>query len=60
MSLGASRSEGKGSRVRFSLEGVKAIFHRPHPGKECDKGALGSVRRYLRETVEQDDINAEL
>jgi len=46
---GASVSEGRGSRIRVSLNGVDAVFHRPHPEKETDKGALKSVRRFLRE-----------
>jgi hypothetical protein len=29
------------------LKGVKAVFHRPHPRKEIDKGALRSLRNYL-------------
>ena len=49
--LGADVTEGQGSRVRVKLEGVRAVFHRPHPEKECDKGALKSVRRFLSETV---------
>jgi hypothetical protein len=47
--VGAEISEGRGSRVRVSLNGVDAVFHRPHPQKETDKGALKSVRRFLRE-----------
>jgi hypothetical protein len=47
--LGAEVSEGRGSRVRVVLNDVKAVFHRPHPQKETDKGALKSVRRYLKE-----------
>ncbi len=47
--VGAMVSEGRGSRVRVSLNGVDAVFHRPHPQKETDKGALKSVRRFLRE-----------
>lgn len=46
---GAEISEGRGSRVRVSLNGVDAVFHRPHPQKETDKGALKSVRRFLSE-----------
>ena len=46
---GAEISEGRGSRVRVSLNGVDAVFHRPHPQKETDKGALKSVRRFLKE-----------
>jgi hypothetical protein len=45
--LGAELSEGRGSRLRVSLGGVRAVFHRPHPQKETDKGALGSVRLFL-------------
>jgi hypothetical protein len=45
--LGAKISEGEGSRVRIILRGVKAIFHRPHPQKEIDKGALVSLRKFL-------------
>ena len=47
--LGAEISEGNGSRVRIYLNGVRAVFHRPHPKKEIDKGALKSVRRFLNE-----------
>ena len=47
--LGAEISEGKGSRVRIVLNGVRAVFHRPHPQKETDKGALQSMRRFLQE-----------
>ncbi|MEI7606646.1 MAG: type II toxin-antitoxin system HicA family toxin [Rhodospirillaceae bacterium] len=47
--VGATVSEGRGSRVRVSLNGIDAVFHRPHPQKETDKGALKSVRRFLRE-----------
>ncbi|WP_328703222.1 type II toxin-antitoxin system HicA family toxin [Agrobacterium rubi] len=46
---GADVSEGQGSRVRVALNGVRAVFHRPHPQKETDKGAVKSVRRFLSE-----------
>jgi hypothetical protein len=46
---GAELSEGAGSRVRVALNGVRAVFHRPHPEKETEKGALRSVRRFLTE-----------
>jgi hypothetical protein len=45
--LGGHLSEGKGSRVRVILHGVYADFHRPHPERVTDKGALKSVRRFL-------------
>ena len=47
---GGEVSEGAGSRVRVALNGVRAVFHRPHPEKETDKGAVKSVRRFLTET----------
>jgi hypothetical protein len=34
MALGAKITEGNGSRVRISLNDVKAVFHRPHPKKK--------------------------
>ena len=49
--LGAEVSEGRGSRVRVVLNGVRAVFHRPHPERITDKGAVVSVRRFL-ETAE--------
>lgn len=55
--LGAEISEGRGSRVRISLNGVRAVFHRPHPRKETDKGALVSMRRFLTEAeVRHDEV----
>ncbi|PTM12642.1 MAG: hexulose-6-phosphate synthase [Bacteroidetes bacterium] len=47
--LGGELSEGRGSRIRVALNNVRAVFHRPHPQKETDKGALKSVRRFLKE-----------
>lgn len=46
--LGAELSEGRGSRVRIYLNGVRAVF-RPQPEKETNKGAVKSMRRYLAE-----------
>jgi hypothetical protein len=47
--LGGDISEGRGSRVRIHLNGVRAVFHRPHPERVTDKGAVSSVRRFLKE-----------
>jgi HicA toxin of bacterial toxin-antitoxin, len=47
IALGAEITEGNGSRVRVALKGVRAVFHRPHPQKEANKGAVKSVRRFL-------------
>lgn len=49
VALGADISEGNGSRVRIALNDVRAVFHRPHPQKETDKGAIVSMRRFLTE-----------
>lgn len=46
---GAEISEGRGSRVRIALGGVRAVFHRPHRRKETDRGAVASMRRFLAE-----------
>ena len=50
--LGGKISQGKGSRVRVSLNGIKAVFHEPHPERETDKGAVKAVKEFL--------INAEI
>ena len=49
VALGGEISEGRGSRVRIYLNGVRAVFHRPHPKRVTDKGAVSSVRRFLKE-----------
>ncbi len=47
--IGAEISEGRGSRVRVALNDVRAVFHRPHPERVTNKGAVKSVRRFLQE-----------
>lgn len=47
--VGGVIEEGSGSRVRIHLNNVRAVFHRPHPQKETDKGSLKSMRRFLQE-----------
>lgn len=47
IALGAKIEEGRGSRVRILLNEEESVFHRPHPQKETDKGAVVSVRRFL-------------
>lgn len=59
IALGGEVSEGNGSRVRVYLNGIRAVFHRPHPERVTDKGALKSVRRFLIEAGannEEDEI----
>ena len=48
VALDAEISKGRGSRIRVALNGVRMVFHRPHPKKETDKGALKSVQRFLK------------
>ncbi len=48
VALGAKISEGNGSRVQIELNGERAVFHRPHPDSTTDKGAVKSVRRFLK------------
>jgi len=46
--LGGEVSEGRGSRVRVALNGVRAVFHRRGILKRVtDKSALLSVRRFF-------------
>lgn len=47
--VGAELSKGAGSRVRIALNGIRAVFHCPHPVKETDRGAVRSMRRFLTE-----------
>ena len=47
VALGANISEGRGSRIRIELNNEDAVFHRPHPRKETDKGAVASMRCFL-------------
>ena len=55
--LGAELSEGNGSRVRVVLNDIKAVFHRPHPHKETDKGAIVSMRRFLKKQMGRSRLN---
>ncbi|MDD5928417.1 MAG: type II toxin-antitoxin system HicA family toxin [Spirochaetales bacterium] len=54
-SLEAKISEENGSRVRIELKGERAVFHRPHPEKITDKGAVKSMRRFLENAGVKDD-----
>ena len=55
IALNAEISEGAGSRIRVKLNGVRAVFHRPHPQRITDKGAVNSVRRFLENAGVYDD-----
>jgi hypothetical protein len=47
IALGAEVNEAAGSRVWVTLNGVRAVFHRPHPEKEAGKMLVRSVRDFL-------------
>lgn len=47
--LGAEISEREGSRVGVFLFGQIRVFHRPHPSPDTDKGAVSSIRKWLKE-----------
>ena len=49
LALGAIAVEGRGSRVRFELNGVVATFHRPHPEKEAKPYQVRDARRFLEQ-----------
>ena len=49
IAAGATVVEGSGSRVRFICKDEAEFFHRPHPERVTDKGAVKSVRRFLSE-----------
>lgn len=50
VSLGAEIVEGKGSKIAVVLNNQVAVFHRPHPRKEADKGAVKATRDFLKQT----------
>jgi len=46
--LGGEIEKGRsGSRVGIYLNRKVSVFHRPHPGKEMDRGAVKSMREFL-------------
>ena len=52
---GQQVASGGGTSLRVALGGVRAVFHRPHPQRETDRGALRSVRRFLQEAGHHPD-----
>jgi len=47
--LGAEISEREGSRVAVVLFGEVRVFQRPHPRPNTDKGAVASIRNWLKQ-----------
>ena len=48
LALGAEIKEREGSRIGVRLFGERLVFHRPHPTPDTDKGAVSSVRDWLK------------
>ena len=45
--LGVEISEREGSRVAMVLFDEVRVFHRQHPTRDADKGAVSSIRKWL-------------
>jgi len=52
-SLGTERTEGAGSRVKFSRDGVILGIHQPHPRPELKKYQVEDVREFLQKIGEE-------
>ena len=48
VACGGILEEARGSRLCVEINGVVAHFHRPHPQPDTDRGAVKSVRRFLK------------
>jgi hypothetical protein len=49
LAVGAELTEGRGSRVSFTLNGKRADFHRPHPGKQAKPYQVRDARLFLEQ-----------
>lgn len=49
LELGADISGREGSRVAVVLFEEVRVFHRPHPSPNTDKGAVASIRNWLKQ-----------
>jgi len=47
VALGADVRQGRGSRVRITLNGQQATFHTPHPSPEVRVKTLADIRDFL-------------
>ena len=45
--LGANIEERRGSAIFIELNGEADSIHRPHPRRECGKGLVLHIRRFL-------------
>ena len=46
---GAHLEERAGSRIAIELNGVRSVFHRPHPEKEAKRAQVRDVRDFCTE-----------
>ena len=49
VAVGATVTEGSGSRVKFDLNGRTAAFHRPHKPKTARTYQIALVREFLED-----------
>lgn len=49
VAIGCKVIEGDGSRVGFRRGGMRADFHRPHPGKEAKTYRVRAVPEFLEQ-----------
>lgn len=47
VALGCRVIEGAGSSVTFERDGIRAYFHRPHPGRTALRYRVKNVREFL-------------
>ena len=47
IAVGCELVEGKGSRVRFSKDGMVQTFHRPHPEPDAKRYQVRDARAFL-------------
>ncbi|WP_342633660.1 type II toxin-antitoxin system HicA family toxin [Mesorhizobium atlanticum] len=47
VALGAEVSEGRGSRVRFTIAVQTLFLHRPHPSPDTRRWAIRDIREFL-------------
>ena len=60
ISLGAEVKERNGSRVRFTIQNVQIMLHRPHPRPETKAYVIKNVRAFLIEAKIVDENGKQL
>lgn len=49
VAAGCRAIEGSGSSVTFEMNGLRAYFHRPHPGKDALRYRVTAAREFLEQ-----------